>query len=76
MTNTPKFGRYRHFKGGEYVLVAIAKHSETLEPMAVYQNCQDENKIWVRPLYMWDEMVEHEGKMKPRFALLEEIHSK
>ena len=71
-----KLGRYRHFKGGEYRLLAIARHSETLEEMAVYQALSGEKEIWVRPLSMWEEEVPFgEGTVK-RFTYLEEEEGK
>ena len=66
-----KLGKYRHFKGGEYELVSIAKNSETLEDMAVYRSLKD-GVVWVRPLSMWEERVEHEGKTVFRFTFIEE----
>ena len=60
-------GRYRHFKGNEYLVLYIAKHSETLELMVVYQALYGERGIWVRPASMWDETVEHNGKIVRRF---------
>ncbi len=68
----PKLGKYKHFKGNYYRLIAIAKHSETLEEMAVYQALYGEGGIWVRPLSMWDEQVLHQGKTVPRFEFVEE----
>ena len=64
-------GRYRHFKGKEYEVIAMASHSETLEPMVVYRALYGEGGIWVRPAAMWSEMVEHEGQKVPRFAPVE-----
>ena len=64
-------GRYRHFKGNEYRLLAVAKHSETLEPMVVYQALYGEKGIWVRPASMWNEIVEHQGHKVPRFQLIQ-----
>ena len=52
--------RYRHFKGNIYIIIAIAKHTETMEKMVVYQEENDINKIWVRPLDMFNEEVDHE----------------
>ena len=49
-----KLGKYRHFKGMEYEVIAIANHSETLEKMVVYRALYGENEFWVRPLSMWD----------------------
>lgn len=62
-----KPGRYRHFKGKEYLVLYHARHSETLEPMVVYQALYGERGIWVRPASMWNETVEHNGKQLPRF---------
>ena len=67
-----KPGRYRHFKGNEYRLLCLAKHSETLEPMAVYQALYGEGGIWVRPAAMWNEIVERDGKARPRFVYIGE----
>lgn len=64
-------GRYRHFKGNEYEVLAIAKHSETLEPMVVYRALYGEGGVWVRPASMWNEEVEHQGKRVRRFTYLE-----
>ncbi|MDD6467202.1 MAG: DUF1653 domain-containing protein [Erysipelotrichaceae bacterium] len=65
-------GRYRHFKGKEYQLLAIAKHSETLEEMVVYQALYGDYGIWVRPLSMWNELVEVDGVKRPRFEKIQE----
>ncbi len=64
----PKVGIYRHFKGKLYRLAAIARHSETLEPMVVYQALYGERGMWVRPLAMWSEPVARGGYAGPRFA--------
>lgn len=66
-----KPGRYRHFKGGEYELVGVAKHSETLEPMVVYRALYGEGGLWVRPLSMWNEHVERDDYSGPRFVYTE-----
>ena len=60
-------GRYRHFKGNEYRLLYVAKHSETLEPMVVYQALYGEMGIWVRPAAMWNEWVDRDDYHGPRF---------
>ena len=57
MMQEPKPGIYRHFKGNYYHLLYVARHSETLEPMAVYQALYGERGLWVRPLAMWAETV-------------------
>ena len=61
-------GRYRHFKGCEYEVLAVAKHSETLEPMVVYRALYGEGGVWVRPLSMWNETVERDGVAFQRFT--------
>ena len=65
-------GRYRHFKGKEYRVLYTARHSETLEPMVVYQALYGERGIWVRPAAMWGEHVEREGYSGPRFTYVDE----
>lgn len=70
--NEIKPGRYRHFKGNEYEVLYIAKHSETLEPMVVYRALYGEGGIWVRPASMWNETVVRDGKTYRRFAYIGE----
>jgi len=67
-----KIGRYRHFKGNEYEVLYLAKHSETLEPMVVYRALYGEHGVWVRPAHMWNETVERDGKTFVRFSYLGE----
>ena len=67
-----KLGKYRHFKGNEYEVVAIASHSETLEPMVVYKALYDEGGYWVRPASMWNETVERNGVSYKRFTYIGE----
>ena len=64
-------GKYRHFKGNEYEVLYIAKHSETMEDMVVYRALYGEGGIWVRPAAMWNETVTREGKTFPRFTRIE-----
>lgn len=64
-------GRYRHFKGGEYEVLAVAKHSETHDPMVVYRPLYNDSGWWVRPLAMFVETVIHDGREMPRFERLE-----
>lgn len=64
--------RYRHFKGKEYRVLYIARHSETLEELVVYQQLYGEMGIWVRPLAMFMETVERDGKTVYRFTEIEE----
>ena len=66
-------GRYRHFKGNEYEVIAIARHSETEEPMVVYMALYGEGGMWVRPAGMWNETVERGGKTYKRFYRLDRI---
>ena len=61
-------GPYRHFKGKEYRVLGVARHSETLEPLVVYQALYGERGLWVRPAAMWTEQGEREGKTMPRFT--------
>jgi len=56
-------GKYRHYKGNEYEVIGIAKHSETLEPMVVYRALYGEGGLWVRPAGMWNETVK-DGKRR------------
>ena len=65
-------GRYRHFKGKEYRVLYTATHSETLEPMVVYQALYGERGIWVRPAAMWNELVTRDGVTRLRFTYLGE----
>jgi hypothetical protein len=67
-----KIGKYRHFKGGEYEVLYLAKNSETLEEMVVYRALYGEGGIWVRPAKMWDEMVVRDGKTYKRFTFIQE----
>ena len=67
-----KLGKYRHFKGGEYRLLGIDHHSETMELMVVYQALYGEQGLWVRPAEMWTETVDRDGYHGPRFIYMEE----
>ena len=61
-------GRYRHFKGNEYEVIGIARHSETEEPMVVYRALYGDYGVWVRPAKMWNEQIVRDGKMYTRFT--------
>lgn len=65
-------GRYRHFKGNEYQVFGMAKHSETQEDLVLYQALYGDGELWARPASMWTELVEHEGKKVPRFVSIED----
>ncbi len=67
-----KCGRYRHYKGKEYVVLGVASHSETLEKFVVYRADYGDRGLWVRPLAMFLEMVEISGEFKARFEFLDE----
>ena len=67
-----RIGKYHHFKGNEYEVIGIAKHSETLEEMVVYRALYGDGDIWVRPVSMWNETVERDGKVFKRFTFIED----
>lgn len=67
-----KPGKYRHFKGKEYEVIGVAKHSESLEEMVVYRQLYGEHGLWVRPASMWEETVERDGKTYKRFTYIGE----
>ena len=73
MTPTPDFppGRYRHFKGGEYEVLGVARHSETDEWLVVYRPLYGDGGLWVRPLSMFQEAVTVGGEAVPRFRRLD-----
>jgi hypothetical protein len=64
----PRPGRYRHYKGNEYEVLGIAKHSETLEELVVYRALYGEFGLWVRPRSMFLEHVEVDGRLVRRFT--------
>ena len=61
-------GKYRHFKGGLYEVIGVARHSETLEEMVVYRALYGEGGLWVRPATMWNETVKRDGVTYRRFT--------
>jgi len=63
----PPLGRYRHFKGREYTVLAVARHSETLELFVVYRQEYGDHGLWVRPAAMFAETVMVDGRAVPRF---------
>jgi len=65
-------GRYRHYKGGEYQVMGIARHSETNELLVVYRPLYGEGALWVRPLSMFIESVNHDGSQIPRFQYVDD----
>jgi hypothetical protein len=64
----PRAGRHRHYKGQAYQVIGLARHSETLEPLVVYQALHGEHGLWVRPATMFSELVMVDGRAEPRFA--------
>jgi hypothetical protein len=66
-----KPGRYRHYKGQEYTVLGVARHSETGELLVVYRPEYGQRDLWVRPQAMFEEQVSVDGHLVPRFAYLE-----
>ncbi len=66
-----RLGKYRHYKGNDYEVLGLARHSETEELMVVYRALYGELGLWVRPASMWNETVVVDGKPVPRFAYME-----
>ncbi len=67
-----KLGKYRHFKGGEYQVLCVAKHSETEAPLVIYRALYGDNSVWARPLSMWNAPVLRDGVEQKRFEYIEE----
>ena len=65
-------GLYRHFKGGVYRVIDIATHTETEEPMVIYRSKNQPERLWARPLSMWEETVIRDGQQYKRFTKIEE----
>ena len=63
-------GKHRHFKGGEYEVIALAKHSETMEDLVIYKELFGEGKVWARPASMFYQMVNIDGNLVPRFKFI------
>ena len=63
-------GRYRHYKGQEYEVLGVARHSETEEEVVVYRALYGECSLWVRPLGMFEQLVDIDGRLIPRFSRL------
>ena len=67
-----KPGRYRHFQGKEYEVLGVARHSDTDEELVVYRALYGDFGLWVRPVSMWNETVERDGKTFCRFTYIGE----
>ncbi len=70
MKNIVINGIYRHYKGNLYKVSGLAKHSETEEDLVVYMQLYGDYAIWVRPMKMWNEIIEKDGKKYKRFELI------
>jgi len=68
MSNTITPGRYRHYKGNDYLVLGVARHSETEEELVVYRQDYGDRGLWVRPAAMFMETVNVDGSSRPRFA--------
>lgn len=69
---TIPLGKYRHFKGNEYEVIGIAKHSEDEEAMVVYRALYGDGILWIRPADMWNETITRDGRTFLRFAKVDE----
>ncbi|MFY9510548.1 MAG: DUF1653 domain-containing protein [Rubrivivax sp.] len=67
LPDTP-LGRYRHYKGGLYDVIGVARHSESLEPLVVYRPLYNASGLWVRPHAMFFEHAVFDGRLQARFA--------
>lgn len=65
-----KLGKYRHFKGNEYEVLGVARHSENLEEYVVYRALYGEYGLWIRPAKMFMETIERDGKTMKRFEYI------
>lgn len=64
----PRPGLYRHYKGNDYRVIGLARHTETEEALVVYQALYGGRGLWVRPAAMFSETIEFAGRRMPRFA--------
>lgn len=70
---TLPLGRYRHYKGGEYEVIGVVRHSETEEPLVLYRPLYNDSGWWVRPFALFVEQIEIDGRLQPRFAVVAEM---
>lgn len=66
-----KKGKYRHFKGKEYEVLGVGRHSETDEKYVIYQALYGDRQLWIRPIGMFTETIEKDGSTIPRFEFIE-----
>jgi len=71
VTTSIRPGRYRHYKGQDYIVIGVARHSETEEELVVYRQDYGAHGLWVRPLSMFLETIEVQGQQLPRFHFVE-----
>ena len=67
-------GVYKHYKGNFYKVLAVGKHTETLDELVVYQSLYGDHQVWGRPQYMWNETLEYNGKIVKRFELVKDYN--
>ena len=67
---TIQLGHYRHYKGGEYEVIGVVRHSESLEPLVLYRPLYNDSGTWVRPFAMFLETIEFESVSQPRFRFI------
>jgi hypothetical protein len=67
-----RIGRYRHYKGQTYLVLGVARHSETFEEFVVYQAEYGDKSIWIRPIAMFIEQITLNGQQMPRFKFVDE----
>lgn len=70
LPNEPRPGRYRHYKGNDYLVLGVARHTETEEALVVYRALYGARGLWVRPAAMFNETVSVDGRTQPRFAFI------
>ena len=66
-----RLGRYRHYKGGEYEVLGVVRHSESLEAMVLYRPLRSDVGLWVRPFAMFEEIAVFDGELQPRFRAMD-----
>lgn len=73
MNNNLVLGKYRHYKGKDYEVIAVATHSETQEQLVVYRLLYGDFSYWIRPLAMFSEQVIIDGVSQPRFQFISPV---